>query len=102
LGIALEIANQGRRRAELRANTDRAASERAPVRFALSILIPVYNGAGRIRRLVRALEELAIEEDGHEIQLVDDGSRDNSPGQVTFNPQSEGLGRAPLGRNNRA
>jgi Glycosyl transferase family 2 len=78
------------------ANTDRAASERAPDRFALSILIPVYNGAGRIRRLVRALEELAIEEDGHEIQLVDDGSRDNSLGQVTFNPQSEGLGRAPL------
>jgi glycosyltransferase involved in cell wall biosynthesis len=58
-------------------DTDQAASERAPARFALSIVVPVYNGAGSIGELVGALEELAI--DGrHEIVLVNDGSPDNS------------------------
>jgi glycosyltransferase involved in cell wall biosynthesis len=52
-------------------------SERVPARFALSIVIPVYNGAGSITELVGALEELAIE-GGHEIVLVNDGSPDNS------------------------
>jgi undecaprenyl-phosphate 4-deoxy-4-formamido-L-arabinose transferase len=46
-------------------------------RFALSIVIPVYNGAGCIAELVRALEELPIE-GGHEIILVNDGSPDHS------------------------
>jgi glycosyltransferase involved in cell wall biosynthesis len=46
-------------------------------RFALSIVIPVYNGSGSIAELVRALEELPIE-GGHEIILVNDGSPDHS------------------------
>jgi len=51
--------------------------ECVPARFALSIVIPVYNGARSIAELVGALEELAIE-GGHEIVLVNDGSPDNS------------------------
>ena len=46
-------------------------------RFALSIVIPVYNGANSITELVGAIEELSIE-GGHEIVLVDDGSSDSS------------------------
>ena len=51
----------------------------APVspRFALSIVIPVYNGAASIGELVAALEELQIP-GGHEIVLVNDASPDNS------------------------
>ena len=49
----------------------------APPRFALSIVIPVYNGASSIAELVGALEQLEIP-GGHEIVLVNDGSRDNS------------------------
>ena len=56
---------------------DQTNSTPAPVRFALSIVIPVYNGAGSIAELVGALEELSIE-GGHEIVLVNDGSPDNS------------------------
>src|ERR1700732_4012757 len=52
-------------------------SERVPPRFALSIVIPVYNGASSIAELVGALEEISIE-GGHEIVLVNDGSPDNS------------------------
>ena len=48
-----------------------------PPRFALSIVIPVYNGASSIAELVGALEQLQIQ-GGHEIVLVNDGSRDNS------------------------
>jgi glycosyltransferase involved in cell wall biosynthesis len=44
---------------------------------ALSIVIPVYNGAGSIGELVAALEALQIA-GGHEIVLVNDGSPDNS------------------------
>jgi glycosyltransferase involved in cell wall biosynthesis len=44
---------------------------------ALSIVIPVYNGADSIGELVAALEELRID-GGHEIVLVNDGSPDNS------------------------
>lgn len=44
---------------------------------ALSIVIPVYNGADSIGELVSALEELRIE-GGHEIVLVNDASPDNS------------------------
>jgi len=44
---------------------------------ALSIVIPVYNGADSIGELVAALEELDIP-GGHEIVLVVDGSPDNS------------------------
>jgi undecaprenyl-phosphate 4-deoxy-4-formamido-L-arabinose transferase len=50
---------------------------RAGPRLALSIVIPVYNGARSISELVHALEDLPIE-GGHEIILVDDGSPDNS------------------------
>jgi len=46
-------------------------------RLALSIVIPVYNGASSIGELVGALEDLSIS-GGHEIVLVNDGSRDNS------------------------
>ena len=45
--------------------------------YALSIVIPVYNGAATIGTLVDALAALEIE-GGHEIVLVNDGSRDNS------------------------
>ena len=50
--------------------------ETAPA-FALSIVIPVYNGAESITELVEALEALDIA-GGHEIVLVNDGSPDNS------------------------
>src|SRR5438094_3306759 len=53
------------------------ASSALPPPFALSIVIPVYNGASSITELVGALEQLEIP-GGHEIVLVNDGSRDNS------------------------
>src|ERR1700756_2877063 len=46
-------------------------------RLALSIVIPVFNGADSIADLVRALENLSIV-GGHEIVLVNDGSADDS------------------------
>src|SRR5438128_2450284 len=52
-------------------------SEYATPGFALSIVIPVYNGAGSIPELIGALEELPIG-GGHEIILVNDASPDNS------------------------
>jgi glycosyltransferase involved in cell wall biosynthesis len=57
--------------------TGQTGCETAAARFALSIVIPVYNGANSIGELVGALEELSIE-GGHEIVLVEDGSLDNS------------------------
>ncbi len=45
--------------------------------LALSIVIPVYNGAESVGELVAALEALSIP-GGHEIVLVNDGSPDNS------------------------
>jgi len=45
--------------------------------LALTIVIPVYNGATSIGELVAALEELTID-GGHEIVLVNDGSPDDS------------------------
>jgi len=45
--------------------------------FALSIVIPVYNGAKSIAELVHTLETLEID-GGHEIVLVNDGSPDDS------------------------
>jgi undecaprenyl-phosphate 4-deoxy-4-formamido-L-arabinose transferase len=45
--------------------------------LALSIVIPVYNGAQSIGELVHALEALAVP-GGHEIVLVNDCSPDNS------------------------
>src|SRR5260370_4141319 len=45
--------------------------------LALTIVIPVYNGATSIAELVNALEELTID-GGHEIVLVNDGSPDDS------------------------
>lgn len=44
---------------------------------ALSIVIPVFNSAGTLPRLVEALAGLQIE-GGHELVLVNDGSRDAS------------------------
>jgi glycosyltransferase involved in cell wall biosynthesis len=55
----------------------RTLSEAAPPRLALSIVVPVYNGAGSVGELVAALEVLAIP-GGHEIVLVNDGSPDDS------------------------
>src|SRR5260221_2438009 len=49
----------------------------APPSLALTIVIPVYNGATSIAELVAALEALRID-GGHEIVLVNDGSPDNS------------------------
>ena len=48
-----------------------------PPCFALSIVIPLYNGANSIADLVHALDRLPIA-GGHEIVLVDDGSADDS------------------------
>src|SRR5690242_16205546 len=48
-----------------------------PPELALSIVIPVYNGAASVGELVGALEPLSIA-GGHEIILVNDGSPDNS------------------------
>lgn len=45
--------------------------------LALSVVIPVYNGADSIGELVAALEDIDIP-GGHEIVLVVDGSPDNS------------------------
>lgn len=45
--------------------------------FALSIVVPVYNGAGSVPALVDALSRLEIP-GGHEIVLVNDCSPDNS------------------------
>jgi glycosyltransferase involved in cell wall biosynthesis len=45
--------------------------------YLLSIVIPVYNGAATIGKLVDELVRLPIE-GGHEIVLVNDGSRDES------------------------
>ncbi len=55
----------------------RIMPERAAPAFALSIVIPVYNGANSVAELVGALANLSIE-GGHEIVLVVDGSPDNS------------------------
>jgi glycosyltransferase involved in cell wall biosynthesis len=49
----------------------------SPAALALSIVIPVYNGADSIGELVAALEALDIP-GGHEIVLVVDGSPDSS------------------------
>jgi glycosyltransferase involved in cell wall biosynthesis len=57
--------------------TEETNSEVRLPRFALSIVIPVYNGASSIGELVCAIEELSIE-GGHEIVLVEDGSSDAS------------------------
>lgn len=46
-------------------------------RYALSIVIPVYNGAESVGELVHALETLAVS-GGHEIVLVNDASPDGS------------------------
>jgi undecaprenyl-phosphate 4-deoxy-4-formamido-L-arabinose transferase len=56
---------------------DPTALEIAPARFALSIVIPIYNGSSSIAELTAKLEELSIP-GGHEIVLVNDGSPDNS------------------------
>ncbi len=50
---------------------------RPAIRYALSIVIPVYNGAASIPILVDALQQLDIP-GGHEIILVVDGSPDQS------------------------
>ena len=52
------------------------ATSDAPA-FALSIVVPVYNGAKSVPDLVAALSELDVP-GGHEIILVDDGSPDES------------------------
>jgi len=54
-----------------------AAAELAAPRLALSIVVPVYNGANSLGELVAALEALDIA-GGHEIVLVNDGSPDSS------------------------
>jgi len=56
--------------------TDRTSAETTP-RLALSIVIPVFNGARSVAELIGALEDLPIP-GGHEIVLVNDGSADDS------------------------
>jgi glycosyltransferase involved in cell wall biosynthesis len=58
-------------------DTTPAPAQTAPSPLALTIVIPVYNGATSIGELVAALEDLTID-GGHEIVLVNDGSPDNS------------------------
>jgi glycosyltransferase involved in cell wall biosynthesis len=53
-----------------------ADTDRMPA-FALSIVVPVYNGAASVGELCEALARLDIP-GGHEIVLVNDGSPDNS------------------------
>jgi glycosyltransferase involved in cell wall biosynthesis len=57
--------------------TGRANCQDVTPRFALSIVIPVYNGASSLTALIGALEHLSIA-GGYEIVLVNDGSPDNS------------------------
>src|SRR5579862_2490601 len=59
------------------ASAPTAAPSLALTPLALTIVIPVYNGAASIAELVAALEALAIP-GGHEIVLVNDGSPDDS------------------------
>ena len=56
---------------------DSTAVAPAAAPLALSIVIPVYNGADSIAELVGALEALQVA-GGHEIVLVNDGSPDDS------------------------
>jgi glycosyltransferase involved in cell wall biosynthesis len=56
---------------------DPGGTEPEVARFALSIVIPVYNGADSVPALIAALQDLSIA-GGHEIVLVNDGSADNS------------------------
>jgi len=56
---------------------EQSVSRAGSLRLALSIVIPIYNGARSISELVHALEELPIW-GGHEVILVNDGSPDNS------------------------
>jgi undecaprenyl-phosphate 4-deoxy-4-formamido-L-arabinose transferase len=58
-------------------STQTVAPPLALTPLALTIVIPVYNGATSIGEVVAALEELTID-GGHEIVLVNDGSPDNS------------------------
>ena len=58
------------------AETDKTSAETTP-RLALSIVIPVFNGARSVAELIGALEDLPIP-GGHEIVLVNDGSADDS------------------------
>ncbi len=48
-----------------------------PANPALSFVIPLYHSAGTIRPLVKEIAELQIE-GGHELVLVNDGSRDDT------------------------
>jgi glycosyltransferase involved in cell wall biosynthesis len=57
--------------------TNPTGLETAPARFALSIVIPIYNGSSSIAEVIAGLEELSIV-GGYEIVLVNDGSPDNS------------------------
>jgi undecaprenyl-phosphate 4-deoxy-4-formamido-L-arabinose transferase len=54
-----------------------APSRAAAPAFELSIVVPVYNGARTLPELVTALGALEVD-GGHEIVLVNDGSRDDS------------------------
>jgi undecaprenyl-phosphate 4-deoxy-4-formamido-L-arabinose transferase len=56
---------------------DSTIVDTVPRHLALSIVIPVYNGASSIAELVGALGDLSIA-GGHEIVLVNDGSADDS------------------------
>jgi glycosyltransferase involved in cell wall biosynthesis len=56
---------------------DPRSTEPEAARFALSIVIPVYNGANSVPVLIAALQDLPIV-GGHEIVLVNDGSADDS------------------------
>ena len=58
-------------------NTEISYCDNAPHDFALSVVVPVYNGAASVPILVEALSQLHVE-GGLEIILVNDGSPDHS------------------------
>lgn len=65
-----------RMRGDPRLAEERGRDERAE-RLALSIVIPVYNSAATIGSLIETLDLLSVP-GGHEVILVNDGSRDDS------------------------
>lgn len=50
--------------------------------FVCSVIVPVYNGENLIVRCLDALGEQSVPSDTYEIIVVDDGSRDGTPGRV--------------------
>ena len=72
-----------------------APAQAASPQLALTIVIPVYNGATSIGELVAALEALTID-GGHEIVLVNDGSPDDMAFSQCGLPSTNANGRTKI------